>query len=275
MPSTCCSRGKARRLLVAGVDPSVTKPDLARSIPGSAKWLACCVDLGSESVDTRSNAEEAARWLAKHNYQLAAADHQRLAHAPRALRISAGCCSGKYKLMPDAVRTEPSFLTLFGEYNKYLLRRARGLGRPLMALLRSLLYAAIFYPLTVVWVLARHCRELVRARPTLAVVLSWADLHHWLVRACPRHSACGSKAPSRPGPHLIAVKHQSMLETLEMVRLGQSAGDRDQEGARRHPALRLADPPLWRHRGRALRRREGAARAWSRKANERSQPAAR
>jgi hypothetical protein len=29
----------------------------------------------------------------------------------------------KYKLVPDAIRTEPSFLTLFGEYNKYLLRR--------------------------------------------------------------------------------------------------------------------------------------------------------
>ena len=56
--------GKARRLLVAGVDPSVTKPDLARTIPGSAKWLSCCIDLGSESVDTRSNSEEASRWLA-------------------------------------------------------------------------------------------------------------------------------------------------------------------------------------------------------------------
>jgi hypothetical protein len=29
----------------------------------------------------------------------------------------------KYELTTDAVRTEPSFLTLFGEYNKYLLRR--------------------------------------------------------------------------------------------------------------------------------------------------------
>src|SRR5437764_10977699 len=61
--------GKARRLLVSGVDPSVTKPDLARRITGSAKWLACCVDLGSESVDTRSNAEEASRWLARHSYR--------------------------------------------------------------------------------------------------------------------------------------------------------------------------------------------------------------
>jgi hypothetical protein len=29
----------------------------------------------------------------------------------------------KYELEMDAVRTEPSLLTLFGEYNKYLLRR--------------------------------------------------------------------------------------------------------------------------------------------------------
>ena len=27
------------------------------------------------------------------------------------------------KIVPDAVRTEPSFMTLFAEYNKYLLRR--------------------------------------------------------------------------------------------------------------------------------------------------------
>jgi uncharacterized SAM-binding protein YcdF (DUF218 family) len=114
--------GKAKRLLVSGVDPSVTKADLARRAPAEQKWLACCVDLGSESVDTRSNAEETARWLAKHNYRslrLITSDwHMRRARYEfdRALRH-------KYKLVPDAVRTEPSFLTLFGEYNKYLLRR--------------------------------------------------------------------------------------------------------------------------------------------------------
>ena len=31
---------------------------------------------------------------------------------------------GKYEITHDAVRTEPSFMTLFAEYNKYLLRRA-------------------------------------------------------------------------------------------------------------------------------------------------------
>ena len=113
---------QARRLLVAGVDPSVTKPDLARRIPGAKKWLACCVDLGSESVDTRSNAEEAGRWLAKHDYKsvrLITSDW----HMRRARYEFERALGKKYELETDAVRTEPSFLTLFGEYNKYLLRR--------------------------------------------------------------------------------------------------------------------------------------------------------
>ena len=113
---------KAHRLLVAGVDPAVTKPDLARRSPGSKKWLACCVDLGSESVDTRSNAEEAARWLAKHDYRsvrLITSDW----HMRRARYEFDKVLGNRYVLATDAVRTEPSFLTLFGEYNKYLLRR--------------------------------------------------------------------------------------------------------------------------------------------------------
>jgi uncharacterized SAM-binding protein YcdF (DUF218 family) len=113
---------KARRLLVAGVDPAVTKPDLARHIPGARRWLNCCVDLGSESVDTRSNAEEAGRWLARHKYKslrLITSDW----HMRRARYEFRRVLGKKYNLVADGVRTEPSFLTLFGEYNKYLLRR--------------------------------------------------------------------------------------------------------------------------------------------------------
>jgi uncharacterized SAM-binding protein YcdF (DUF218 family) len=113
---------EAKRLLVAGVDPSVTKPDLARRIPGSGPWLACCIDLGSESVDTRSNAEEAGRWLARHKYKsvrLITSDW----HMRRARYEFQKVLGSKYQLTTDAVRTEPSFLTLFGEYNKYVLRR--------------------------------------------------------------------------------------------------------------------------------------------------------
>ena len=113
---------EAKRLLVAGVDPSVTKPDLARRIPGSGPWLACCIDLGSESVDTRSNAEEAGRWLARGKYKsvrLITSDW----HMRRARYEFQKVLGSKYQLTTDAVRTEPSFLTLFGEYNKYVLRR--------------------------------------------------------------------------------------------------------------------------------------------------------
>jgi uncharacterized SAM-binding protein YcdF (DUF218 family) len=114
--------GKAKRLLVAGADPSVTKRDLAVRIPGSAAVLKCCVDLGSESVDTRSNAEEAARWLARHQFhslRLITSDW----HMRRARYEFGRTLKGKYVILPDAVRTQPSFFTLFGEYNKYVLRR--------------------------------------------------------------------------------------------------------------------------------------------------------
>ena len=114
--------GKAKRLLIAGADPSVTKRDLARQIPRSANILKCCVDLGSESVDTRSNAEEAGRWLAKHRFRsirLITSDW----HMRRARYEFRKVLKGNYVLEPDAVRTEPTFLTLFAEYNKYVLRR--------------------------------------------------------------------------------------------------------------------------------------------------------
>jgi uncharacterized SAM-binding protein YcdF (DUF218 family) len=114
--------GKAKRLLVAGADPSVTKRDLAARIPGSAALLKCCVDLGSESVDTRSNAEEAGRWIAKHQFhslRLITSDW----HMRRARYEFGRTLKGRYLIVPDAVRTEPRFFTLFGEYNKYVLRR--------------------------------------------------------------------------------------------------------------------------------------------------------
>jgi uncharacterized SAM-binding protein YcdF (DUF218 family) len=114
--------GKATRLLIAGVDPSVRKRDLAQRIPGSGSMLKCCVDLGSESVDTRTNAEEASRWLVGHRFhslRLITSDW----HMRRAGYEFGRVLGSKYIIVPDAVRTDPSFLTLYGEYNKYVIRR--------------------------------------------------------------------------------------------------------------------------------------------------------
>ena len=88
----------------------------------------------------------------------------------------------------------------------------------MIALLRSLVYAAIFYPLTVVWVLGGIVAAMFGRRPTLAVVMNWVDVHHWLTEhVLDIHVRLDGAVPS--GAYLIAVKHQSMLETLEMVRL--------------------------------------------------------
>ena len=88
------------------------------------------------------------------------------------------------------------------------------------ALLRSLLYAAIFYPGTVLWVLTGIASLLVGRRATLAVVLSWVDFHHWLCEhILGIHTRLVGEIPSEPC--LIAVKHEAMYETLEMVRLSR------------------------------------------------------
>lgn len=115
-------QGKGRRLLIAGADPSVRKVDLVQRLGGREELIECCIDLGSESVDTRSNAEEAKRWLDRRRYKslrLVTSDW----HMRRARYEFNRQLDSEIEIIPDAVRTEPNFMTLFAEYNKYLLRR--------------------------------------------------------------------------------------------------------------------------------------------------------
>jgi uncharacterized SAM-binding protein YcdF (DUF218 family) len=116
------AKGKGKRLLIAGADPSVRKADLVHRLGAKQRLFDCCVDLGSESVDTRSNAEEAKRWIERRHY-----DSLRLVtsdwHMRRARYEFNRKLDSDVKIIPDAVRTEPNFMTLFAEYNKYLLRR--------------------------------------------------------------------------------------------------------------------------------------------------------
>ena len=87
-----------------------------------------------------------------------------------------------------------------------------------MTLLRSLLFAAIFYPGTVLYVLAGIAAMAFGRRPTLAVVLGWMDFNGWLCKhLLDIRSQVVGTIPTKP--HLIAVKHESMYETMEMVRI--------------------------------------------------------
>ena len=119
---TLMAEGKAKRLLIAGADPLVRKADLVHRLDAPRQLFECCVDLGSESVDTRSNAEEANRWLERRKYRsvrLVTSDW----HMRRARYEFKRQLDSSIKIVPDAVRTEPNFGTLFSEYNKYLVGR--------------------------------------------------------------------------------------------------------------------------------------------------------
>ena len=113
--------GKAKQLLIAGTDPLVTEADMAQRLEGKESLVECCITLGSESVDTRSNAEEARAWLEAEGF-----DEIRLVtsdwHMRRAAFEFQRALPDTY-IVYDAVDTDPSFRTLFVEYNKYVLRR--------------------------------------------------------------------------------------------------------------------------------------------------------
>jgi len=89
-----------------------------------------------------------------------------------------------------------------------------------MVVIRSLLYAALFYAGTTLWVLTGVAASLFGRRPTLAVVLSWVELNHWLTTNVLKiRTRVDGVIPE--GAYLIAVKHEALLETTEMVRLSK------------------------------------------------------
>ena len=89
-----------------------------------------------------------------------------------------------------------------------------------MALLRSAIYALIFYPVTAVYVLGCFVAVLLGRDQMRSVVHAWADFHHGLVRLLGTRVAVEGEIPA--GAFLIAVKHQSMFETLEMMRIART-----------------------------------------------------
>ena len=116
-------REKAKRMLISGVDRTVRPIELAKHHKADPALFECCIDLGREAVDTRSNAEETVRWLKRHNLKtvrLVTTDW----HMPRASFELSRQAGDSAQVYSDAVQSNPRFTTLFTEYNKYLLRRA-------------------------------------------------------------------------------------------------------------------------------------------------------
>jgi 1-acyl-sn-glycerol-3-phosphate acyltransferase len=105
-----------------------------------------------------------------------------------------------------------------------------------MPFFRSLLFTLIFYPGTLVAVLAAFPAAAIDRAALNGVVRSWLRFHHYCVRyLLGIRTRIEGDIP--PGPALVAAKHQSMFETVEMALiLGLPAVVLKQE---------LADIPLW------------------------------
>ncbi len=114
---------KAKRMLVSGVDPSVQPAELAEVQHVPVELITCCVDLGKQAVDTRSNGDEAARWVRRNKFKtirLVTTDW----HMPRARFELRRTLGDDVIITSDAVESAPSLITLFREYNKLLARWA-------------------------------------------------------------------------------------------------------------------------------------------------------
>lgn len=119
-------RGYARRMLVSGVNLSVGRRDFLIMFHVPPQRFDCCIDLGQDAVDTRSNGEESAAWVKKYGYKsirLVTTDW----HMPRARFELGQALPGDVRILPDAVRSEPDLGILLTEYHKYLLRRVAAL----------------------------------------------------------------------------------------------------------------------------------------------------
>jgi uncharacterized SAM-binding protein YcdF (DUF218 family) len=114
---------RAKRLLISGVARTVQPAELAAKTGRDRALYECCIDLGRESVDTRSNAQETASWLGRHKFKtvrLVTTDW----HMPRASFELSRKVGEDVTILDDAIPSDPNFRQLFLEYNKYLLRRA-------------------------------------------------------------------------------------------------------------------------------------------------------
>ena len=115
-------KGWVERVLVAGVDSEVRPREFTAEYDVSRRTMQCCVTLEQVSVDTRTNAREAAKWIFANkvrSVRLVTSDwHMRRAAYELERAVPPGTT-----IAGDAVRTRPSLRVLFIEYHKLIARR--------------------------------------------------------------------------------------------------------------------------------------------------------
>ncbi|HEV2865216.1 MAG TPA: YdcF family protein [Allosphingosinicella sp.] len=119
-------RGLSPRMLISGVERTVKPTELAAAYHLDPRIFECCITLGRESFDTRSNADEVARWVEGRRVRSIRLVTNDL-HMPRARYELRKRVGDRLAIVADAVPTSPDFEAIFLEYNKYLLGRAADL----------------------------------------------------------------------------------------------------------------------------------------------------
>jgi uncharacterized SAM-binding protein YcdF (DUF218 family) len=129
------AEGRAKRLLISGVNPAVNIKALAPTVDKHfERALACCVDLGRAARDTVGNAAEARDWAKAKGYTsliIVTSNY----HMPRSMAELAEAMP-KIKLIPYPVADPEKHLAhwwsnastvgfLLREYGKYLLAIVR------------------------------------------------------------------------------------------------------------------------------------------------------
>jgi uncharacterized SAM-binding protein YcdF (DUF218 family) len=126
--------GRAKRLLISGVNP-VTRPgEISRLVPEHQRWFTCCVDIDHSATNTIGNAVETRRWAKARGFQSLIVVTANF-HLPRAMvelehelpdvaLVPYGVVSEKVRVEawwenPDTARL------LFWEYLKYIVARVR------------------------------------------------------------------------------------------------------------------------------------------------------
>lgn len=136
------AEGRAERLLISGVNPSVTRDMLAETVnPAMRSYFDCCVDL-DHARDTVENASETQRWMQERDFTsliVVTSDY----HIPRSMaelaaalpdvRLIAFPINNPDLHLGDWWRNPRVFALLVREYGKYLIVESRQFLSPRMA----------------------------------------------------------------------------------------------------------------------------------------------
>jgi uncharacterized SAM-binding protein YcdF (DUF218 family) len=126
--------GRAKRLLITGVNPGTTTVDIAHKEAGYGKLLACCVDLDYSALNTLGNAIETRHWVLDRGFRSLIIVTSAY-HMPRALAEIAHQLPDvtliPYPVVSDRLRIEPWWSNgattrlVLSEYFKYLFAHLR------------------------------------------------------------------------------------------------------------------------------------------------------